>query len=210
MVQRPPDGAAGASGLGRALPGQAGGRDESELERWDRNFVELLQELRVVQTGPQILLAFLLTVPFTNRFAAGDTVEKAVYVVTLLATASAAALLITPAAYHRRIFRQGRKAELVRVSTVLAELGLACLALAIVGTVFVAVDVVFGRLVAIAAGAWVAVLAVLLWYALPPLNKRRLYRRGLAAPGLAPDDAGAARPDEHRITAEPRDRPGTH
>src|SRR5262252_8895931 len=99
MTQQPPD-----------------GRDESVLERWDRNFVELLQELRVVQTGPQILLAFLLTVPFTNRFGQADRVEKSVYAVTLLAAAAAAVLLITPAAYHRLVFRQGRKAELVRVA----------------------------------------------------------------------------------------------
>src|SRR5215475_3861412 len=123
MTQQPPDGV-----------GQADGRDESALERWDRNFVELLQELRVVQTGPQILLAFLLTVAFTDRFARADSVEKSVYAVTLLAAATAATLLITPAAYHRLVFRQGRKAELVRVASLLLELGLAFLALAIVGT----------------------------------------------------------------------------
>src|SRR5262245_11741821 len=152
MVQQPPDG-----------PGQAGGRDESELERWDRNFGELLQELRVVQTGPQILLAFLLTVPFTSRFPQGDSVEKSVYAVTLLAAAAAATLLITPAAYHRRIFRQGRKPELVKVASLLVEVGLAFLALAIVGTVFVALDMAFNRIAAIAAGAAVALLAVSLW-----------------------------------------------
>jgi hypothetical protein len=202
------------------------GRDESELERWDRNFIELLQELRVMQTGPQILLAFLLTVPFTSRFPNGDAVEKSVYAVTLLAAAAAAVLLITPAAYHRRIFRQGRKPELVRIGTVMAGLGLACLALAIAGTVFVALDVVFARTVGAVAGAAVALLAAALWYALPTVNRIRLHGRVVpagdhaqdaagdqaqgAAGDHAQDAAGESGPtsgERHGITAEPRDRP---
>jgi hypothetical protein len=84
------------------------GRDETGLERWDRNFTELLQELRVAQTGVQILFAFLLTLPFTNRFGSVSDLDKVVYVITLMASATATALLIAPVSYHRQVFREGR------------------------------------------------------------------------------------------------------
>src|SRR5690349_19677592 len=105
----------------------ASGRDETPLERWDRNFTELLQELRVAQTGVQILFAFLLTLPFTNRFTAVTGFERGVYVVTLVAAAAATALLIAPVSYHRIVFRQGRKPQLVLIASRLAALGLLCL-----------------------------------------------------------------------------------
>jgi Family of unknown function (DUF6328) len=91
-----------------------GRRDETGLERWDRNFIELLQELRVAQTGVQILFAFLLTMPFTNRFGQVSDLDKVVYVITLVAAATAMALLIAPVSDHRQVFRQGRKPQLVR------------------------------------------------------------------------------------------------
>src|SRR5947209_10039375 len=90
------------------------GRTETVLERWDRNFSELLQELRVAQTGVQVLFAFLLTLPFTNRFERITEVQRGTYVVTLVAAAAATALLIAPVSYHRLVFRQGRKPQLVR------------------------------------------------------------------------------------------------
>src|SRR5947209_3659875 len=85
------------------------GRHETELERLDRNFNEILGELRVAQTGVQILFAFLLVVPFNNRFAQTTTLEHIVYFSTLLLTALAAGLLIAPSALHRLLFRQGDK-----------------------------------------------------------------------------------------------------
>ena len=118
-------------------------RDETPLERADRNYTELLQELRVAQTGVQILFAFLLTIPFQQRF--GDMVGTGLrqeYLATLLVTAAATALLIAPVTMHRILFRQGLKEELVTVADRIANVGLACLALAVLLAVFLIVSVV--------------------------------------------------------------------
>src|SRR4051812_25670823 len=80
-------------------------RGESELQRLDRNLTELVSELRVMQTGVQVLFAFLLTVPYTARFVRADTLGRTVYIVTLLCAAVACALLMAPAACHRLLFR---------------------------------------------------------------------------------------------------------
>jgi Family of unknown function (DUF6328) len=144
-----------------------GDRDETPHERWDRNFGEILQEVRVAQTGVQILFAFLLTLPFSARFDKTLPRDHAVYVVTLLASAAASALLLAPVSYHRVVFRQDRKDALVTNASRLAQGGLACLLVAIVGAVFVVMDVVIGLGAAIAAGAAIGVLCSVLWYALP-------------------------------------------
>src|SRR5213080_1326027 len=112
---------------------QYSGRDETELERWDRNFNELLQELRVAQTGVQILFAFLLTLPFTQRFEKVGAEDRAVYLGTLLATALATACLIAPVSQHRILFRRHRKPEIVDTASRLAETGLAFLLVAVLG-----------------------------------------------------------------------------
>lgn len=80
---------------------------ETEKQRWQRNFADLLQELRVAQTGVQILFAFLLTLPFSNGFPDTSQFQKDVYVVALLAAAAATALIISPVAFHQALFRQG-------------------------------------------------------------------------------------------------------
>src|SRR4051794_22999403 len=85
------------------------GRNETELERCDRNLVELLQEVRVVQTGVQVLFAFLLTAPLAARFPDLTSFQRHVYFVTLLAAGASAVLLIAPTAYHRILFRCGDK-----------------------------------------------------------------------------------------------------
>lgn len=118
-------------------------RDETPLERADRNYNELLQELRVAQTGVQILFAFLLTIPFQQRF--GEMVGAGLrqeYLATLLVTAAATALLIAPVTMHRILFRQGLKPVLVTVADRLAKAGLACLAFAVLLAVFLIVSVV--------------------------------------------------------------------
>jgi O-antigen/teichoic acid export membrane protein len=149
------------------------GRDETPLERWDRNLVELLQELRVAQTGVQILFAFLLTLPFTNRFAGSGPVVKTTYLVTLIAAAAASGLLIAPVSFHRLVFRQGRKPELVRTASLLAQLGLACLLVSVVGAVLLVVDVVSGVGWAAGLAAGVAALYIGLWYVLPLIRRER-------------------------------------
>ena len=146
---------------------QANGRPETDLERWDRNFTELLQELRVVQTGVQILFGFLLTVPFSNRFAQASAFQVSVYVFTMLACAVAAALLIAPVSYHRQVFRQGRKAQVVVRSDRLARAGMLALLVAMSGVVFLVLDVLTGLGVACPLTAAVSCVYVLLWYVFP-------------------------------------------
>lgn len=148
------------------------GRDETELERWDRNFIELLQELRVAQTGVQILFGFLLTLPFSAQFGRMSGLDKAVYVATLMAGVTTTILLIAPVAHHRLLFRRGRKREVVETASRFAEAGLAALLLTVIGALFVVLDVVVGLgwaggLVVAAAG-----LQVTLWYLLPALIRR--------------------------------------
>jgi len=158
--------------------GTAPGRDETPEQRADRNLAGLLQEVRVAQTGVQILFAFLLTLPFTNRFGAVGPVAKTTYLVTLMAAATAAALLIAPVSFHRLVFRQGHKPELVRTSTVLAQLGLACLLVCVIGCVLLVVDVVTGAAWAAVLAAAVAGLYVGLWYVLPFVRRNRWRRLG--------------------------------
>ena len=149
----------------------APGRSETPLERWDRNFSELLQELRVAQTGVQVLFAFLLTLPFTDRFERITGLQRGTYVVTLVAAAAATALLIAPVSYHRLVFRQGRKPQLVRTGSKLATLGLGCLLVAMLCAVLLVVGVVLGAPLAGGIVAVLAVLYVFLWYVLPFLNR---------------------------------------
>src|SRR3954462_6148761 len=106
------------------------GRHETEKERLDRNLNELLQELRVALPGVQVLFAFLLTVPFQQGFSKADGFQKDVYLVTLLLTAVATALLIAPSAYHRLEFRQNDKKHIVTVANRFAIAGFAVLAAA--------------------------------------------------------------------------------
>jgi hypothetical protein len=116
---------------------------ESEKQRWDRNFADLLQELRVAQTGIQILFAFLLTLPFSSGFPKTTAFQKDVYVVALLSAAGATALIIGPVAFHRALFRQGRKPELVRHAHRMATGGLAFLLVSMVSSVLLITDYLF-------------------------------------------------------------------
>src|SRR3954463_13116725 len=115
-------------------------KNETEKQRWDRNFADLLQELRVAQTGVQILFAFLLTLPFSNGFPKTTAFQKDVYVVALLSAAFAAAMIIAPVAFHRALFRQGRKPELVRYAHRMATGGLAFLLISMVSSVLLIAD----------------------------------------------------------------------
>ena len=142
-------------------------RRETEAERLDRNFDELLQELRVSQTGVQILFAFLLGVSFTQSFRQADSFVHIVYSVTLLLCALATALFIGPVALHRMLFGLGSKGELVKVSSRLALGGLYALLLAITGAVLLALDDPLGRPVALTLAGGAFVVLVGLWVVLP-------------------------------------------
>ncbi|WP_086558813.1 DUF6328 family protein [Streptomyces africanus] len=147
-------------------------RGETPLQRADRNFVELLQELRVTQTGVQILFAFLLSLAFTSRFTSLDTVQRVTYVITLLLAVLAAALFTAPAALHRSLFQQGAKPRIVQVSSRLATTGLVVLVFAFSGSVLLVVDVTTGRAGGIAASAATFLVCVGLWGLLPRLVRR--------------------------------------
>jgi len=116
---------------------------ESKEERLDRELIELLNELRVALPGVQVLFAFLLGVPFTQRFEQVTELQKDVYFLTFLCAAVATALLIAPSAYHRLEWRRGDKEHLLVVSNRLALSGTVFLALAISGSVFVVTEMLF-------------------------------------------------------------------
>jgi hypothetical protein len=135
--------------------------------------IELLQELRVAQTGVQILFAFLLTLSFTERFGSIDEVQRWTYVVTMLCSVLTAGLFVAPAAVHRVTFRRGIKAETVQLGHRLFALGLGALALTLTGSVLLVLDVAVGRSFAISAAVVVGVVLGLLWFVLPlPLLRR--------------------------------------
>jgi hypothetical protein len=142
-------------------------RHETPTERDDRNFGELLQELRVTQTGVQILFAFLLTLAFTQRFPSLDSVQRGIYITALLLSVLAAALFTAPAAMHRVLFRRRAKHQLVSVSSRLAGIGLGVLALSFTGAVLLVTDVVLGRTAGIAAAGGTLAVCAGLWAALP-------------------------------------------
>ena len=142
-------------------------RKETEDERADRRYQELLQELRVAQTGVQFLFAFLLTLAFTRRFQQINDFQQWVYVTTLLATAVASALLIGPVPFHRILFRRGLKPRLVRGSDLMARGGLAMLLVAINGTLLLILDVVLSGVLPFVLAWVITVWFLLVWYVLP-------------------------------------------
>ena len=146
---------------------------EGTDERLDRELIELLNELRVVLPGVQVLFAFLLGVPFTQRFAQTTELQRDVYFLTFLCTAVSTALLIAPSAYHRLNWRQEDKEHLLVVSNRMAIAGTVFLAIAIAGSVFVVTDLIFAATAAAVAAAATAAVFGVLWYALPLLRRAR-------------------------------------
>jgi len=144
---------------------------ETEKERWQRNFSDLLQELRVAQTGVQILFAFLLTLPFSSGFPDTNGFQRDVYVVALLAAAAAAALIISPVAFHRALFRRGRKPELVRFAHRMASGGLSLMLVAMVSSVLLVTDFILPRPVAFVLSGLTGVWFLIFWAALPFVHR---------------------------------------
>jgi putative flippase GtrA len=149
------------------------GRNETAAQRLDRNYGELLQELRVAQVGVQILFASLLTVVFSQRFTTISSLQRGAYVVALLAAACSVALLVGPVAFHRIVFRHSQKDDLVRVSHRMALGGLACLAVAIVGAVLFVLEQVLGQTPALWYSAGITAVFVVLWLAIPVVSRTR-------------------------------------
>ena len=128
---------------------------------------ELLQELRVAQIGVQILFAGLITLTFTERFARIDAVQRWEYVVTLLLAAITTGLLIAPAAVHRMTFGRGVKPQTVRLGHRFFQIGLAALALTLVGAVLLVLDVAMGRGFALVVAVVLGVVLLVLWFVVP-------------------------------------------
>jgi Family of unknown function (DUF6328) len=145
---------------------------ETEKDRWNRNFADLLQELRVAQTGVQILFAFLLTLPFSNRFADTTPFQRDTYIFALMTAAAATALIISPVAFHRALFRQGRKPELVRYGHRVATAGLGFMLLSMVSSILLVTDFVLGAAPAATLTAVAAVFFGVFWVLLPFLRRR--------------------------------------
>jgi cellobiose-specific phosphotransferase system component IIC len=144
--------------------------EESHEERINRELIELLNELRVALPGVQVLFAFLLAVPFTQRFQSVTDLQKDAFMVALLCTLAGSVFLIAPTAFHRIRFRDHDKEALLKISNLLAIAGLVFLALAMTASVFVITDVLFKAAVTATVTAVTAALFVLVWFALPLLR----------------------------------------
>lgn len=148
-------------------------RGETEIQRLDRNWNSLLQELRVVQTGVQLLTGFLLTLPFQQRFGVLDGGMRDVFLVTVGCSVSATVLLVTPVGIHRMLFRRHRLQALVSAAHRCAYAGLALLGMALTGVTVIVFASVAGNNAALIAGACALVLFAFFWWVLPLVLRTR-------------------------------------
>jgi VIT1/CCC1 family predicted Fe2+/Mn2+ transporter len=155
-------------------------RTEQEQEELDRQLGELLQEVRVAMPGVQILFAFLLAVPFNQRFGETTPFQRDVYLVTLLSSAVAAACFIAPTAYHRILFQHGDRPRIIRYGTRWVLAALAALAIAMSGAVLLVVDFLFSRTTAFVVTALVLALLAWMWFGLALTRRRGLVGRARA------------------------------
>lgn len=146
-------------------------QDQRELE--SRRMTELLQELRVALVGVQVMFAFLLTVPFTQRFAQVTEFQRTVYFMTLLCAAAASAFLIAPTAQHRMLWRRHEKHQLIVLGNTLTLVGLALEATAITGVILLITDVLYKGTTVVVVTAAAASLFVSLWYLVPLARRLR-------------------------------------
>jgi hypothetical protein len=152
------------------------GRHETELERDDRNLIELLQEARVVQTGVQILFGFLLTVAFQPKFERLSSFQKADYLGTLVAAATTLIMLTAPTSWHRILFRQGDKEHLVTVANRFMLAGLAAMGLTSIGVVMLLSDIAFSPALTATVTAAAVLACAFLWAVLPLARRHALIR----------------------------------
>ena len=152
---------------------RAGDDDEQPEERQNRELIELLNELRVALPGAQVLFAFLLTVPFSNRFLALTGSQRAIYFATFVGTTIATGLFMAPTAYHRIRFRQGDKERMLRTSNRFAIVGIAFLALSVTSAVVLTTDLLFGLGTAALVGLGVLLFLIWVWFAIPIVRRVR-------------------------------------
>ncbi len=156
-------------------------RDETDAERADRNWIELLQELRVSQTGVQLLAGFLVTLPFQDGFEDLDAFQRGSYVVLLLLAVVTVGVMMTPVAMHRHLFQGRAKPQLVAAAHRATRIALLLIPVLLTGIVFLVVDVVVDRTVATALAGGIARVLVGLLVALPTLLASRLVQDDDAA-----------------------------
>jgi len=149
------------------------GRNETEVERLDRNWNEILQELRVTQTGTQILTGFLLTLAFQQRFEDLDAFQVDVYLVLVVLATLATALALAPVSLHRALFRQNAKARVVRMANRILKATLLVVAVVLAGTLLLIFDVVLDRTAGLVAGGVALVLISFAWLSLPAFARPR-------------------------------------
>jgi O-antigen/teichoic acid export membrane protein len=166
-----------------AQPGQA------PEKRDVRNVTELIQELRVAGLGVQVLFGFLLGLPFTTRFDRLEPWQRWLYLVVMLLAASSIILLVAPVAYHRLVFRQHQREQLVRVSNAMAIWGLVAVSLAICCAVLLVISYVEPGIAAAVGTAVVAVMFAGLWFAFPLVRRERAHRALPGAAGRPPGES---------------------
>jgi hypothetical protein len=145
--------------------------EESHEERVNRELIELLNELRVALPGVQVLFAFLLAVPFSQRFAETTELQRDAFMVALLSTTAGSVFLIAPSAYHRIRFRDRDKEALLQISNVFAIVGMVFLAIGMTSVVFLVTDMIFKGQVTTIVTTLTAALFALVWFVLPLVRK---------------------------------------
>ena len=141
--------------------------DEMSEQTLNRNWTELVQELRATQIGVQVLIGFLLALPYTNKFDTLDRFEKGAYLVVLSIAVAATAAVLAPVAYHRILFRRGLRPWLVETANRMARTGLVLAGLSMCGVVFLAFDLAAGIGAGVAAFTVAIVGYVALWLVVP-------------------------------------------
>ena len=145
--------------------------EETHEERVNRELIELLNELRVALPGVQVLFAFLLAVPFSQRFAQTTDLQRDTFMVALLSTMAGSVFLIAPSAYHRIRFRDRDKEALLQISNVFAIVGMFFLAVGMTSVVFLVTDMIFKGLVTTVVTSVTAGLFAVVWFVLPLVRK---------------------------------------
>ena len=154
------------------------GRNESAFERADRNWVEVLQELRVMQTGTQILTGFLLALAFQPAFADLNDRQRTVYLWLVVLSALSSIVALAPVALHRVLFQQRAKIEVVSYGHAALTAALVTVSVLLVGVVYFVFDVVVDDQAALAAAVALTVVIVVLWIVVPVAMRLRVRRRG--------------------------------
>jgi hypothetical protein len=162
--------------------------DEDHDERVNRELIELLNELRVILPGIQVLFAFLLTVPFSQRFTSMSTGQRGLYFAAVLCTAASTVFLIATPNYHRFLFRESDKERLLGLANQMTITGTAFLALAMVAALWLITDLLYDGLTVAAVTVAAAALIGWLWFALP--LGRRTRKRQRREPREAPGSKG--------------------